>query len=386
MEWLNWRALNGKIAIVFLALALSACELTSPPTVIPPIPPSATPPPLIPSQTPAPDFKTSVAHFQVFILNPVHTCIAGNDFYSGDVCYGTNCGDCNCTWSEFDPLAPLTGIPPERINDPQYAGYAQRVCFDVSLSDSEVADIINDMEATRDLVDEWTGGALKLDLDIRVIPHTHTGFVAPDFVFGPFEVDDELLNPYVSTETDFVYVVTGQEDPVQGKHLSGWCGGSYGEMSIHGAGYAYIQYNDMCNSVTINGHQIYEPLIHEWIHGLDWALYNIDGVSDPYQFRSPDWSTWNHASWPGCNEGATDPLAWFPSIDFCEWDPDWRDCNNTQSAGRCIHAGETYGKPSWYEHVIAVHYPRNIVFNGNFCQDGRQDFGETGVDQDGACP
>jgi hypothetical protein len=36
--------------------------------------------------------------------------------------------------------------------------------------------------------------------------------------------------------------------------------------------------------------------------------------------------------------------------------------------------------------VIAAHYPRTVQFVGNHCRDGRQDFGETGVDRGGPCP
>jgi hypothetical protein len=325
--------------------------------------------------------------FQVFILNPVRTCIVGNDFASGNVCRGPNCGDCDCKREEFDPPAPLTGVLPEQINDPQYANYDYKVCLDITLTPEEIADIVADMRLVRDQVLEWSGGALDLQMEFTVLPHDYAGFVAPDFVFGPFEVDDELLNPYVTTDTDFVYVVTGVYDREQNLNLAYACGGSYGEMSIHGAGYANIQYNHgVCNSVTIAGETVYEPLIHEWYHNLDWALYYINEVPDIYQIFSPDWANWRHAYWPACGTGAPQPLDWFPSIDFCEWDPDWRDCNNVASAGLCRHAGETGGLDSWYEHVISAHYPRDLQFIGNYCRDGRQDISETGVDTGWPCP
>jgi len=280
----------------------------------------------------------------------------------------------------------MLGIPPERINDPEFAAFENKVCVEVTLTDEEIANIMADMDLVRDQVYQWSEGALDLQMEYTVLPYTYSGFVAPEFVFGPFEVDDEMLNPYVTTETDFVYVVTGVYDRTQNLNLAYACGGSYGEMSIHGAGYANIQYNDICNSVTIAGESIYEPLIHEWIHNLDWALYYINNVTDLYQDVGPDWANWNHASWPACGTGSANPFDWFPSIDFCEWDPDWRDCNNIASAGACLHAGEVNGKLSWYEHVIAAHYPRNIEFIGNYCRDGRQDVSETGVDSGWPCP
>jgi hypothetical protein len=378
VKWLWIRFVMGAV----LSL-LSSCNLPLPLTPTPEI--TSTP------QTPVtitlhPQLNPSIAHFQVFILSPVTTCIVGNEFYSGNVCRGEKCGDCNCAIEDFDPPSPITGIAPEHIDDPAYAGYKYRECFEITLTETEITDIKRDMEVTRDAAFDWSGGSLWLDLEFQVISHTYLGFVAPDFVFGPFEVDDELLNPYVSTETDFVYVVTGGQDHVRNVQLAGWCGSAYGELSIHGAGYSYIQYQPGCNSVTIDGESVYEPLIHEWVHNLDWALYNIDQIPDLYQFDGPDWTTWDHASWPACGTGDANPLAWFPSIDFCEWDPDWMDCNNIASAGICAHAGEVDGLPSWYEHVISVHYPRDIVFNGNFCTDGVQDWSETGVDSGWPCP
>jgi hypothetical protein len=157
-------------------------------------------------------------------------------------------------------------------------------------------------------------------------------------------------------------------------------------MSVHGAGYANIQYNDICNSVTIAEQRVYEPLIHEWMHNLDWALYYVTQVPDIYQNAWPDWVNWEPASWPACGTGAADTYLWFPSVDLCEWDPDWRDCNNVASAGACLHAGEVGGDISWYEHVTSAHYPRHISFIGNYCRDGRQDFTETGVDEGWPCP
>jgi len=363
---------------LLLISLLSACTLTT-----------ITPTPITPTDTPVPPtpIVRSTPKFQIFILTPLTTCLAGNEFVSGNVCAGTKCGDCSCSTDDFDPPSPQSGIPPDRINDPQYAAYEHKVCLDITLTDQEIADIKADMQLARDKAYEWSGGALDLQLEFTILPDIYTGFTAPDFVIGPFEIDDELLNAYVSPDTDFVYVVTGVYDRTQDLQLAYWCGSSYGELSVHGAGYSYIQYNhNVCNSVTIVGETVYEPLIHEWIHNLDWALYYINGIPDRYQNTGPNWANWDHASWPACGVGSSNPLNWFPSIDFCEWDPDWMDCNNVASAGACIHAGEVGGNISWYEHVISVHYPRNIQFLGNYCRDGRQDFSETGVDSGGPCP
>ncbi len=368
---------------LILVLMLSACV----PATTTPLHPTATETPFSPTLPTISTIYHSTPHFQVFIINSLTTCLVGNEFASGNVCAGTACGDCNCTREEFDPPAPQVGIPPEQINDPQYSAYANKVCLDITLTDQEVKDIIDDMELVRSQAYDWSGGALDLQMEYTILSDVYTGFTAPDYVIGPYEIDDELLNNYVATDTDFVYVVSGLYDRAQGLHLAYWCGSSYGEYSIHGATYSYIQYNhDACNSVTIAGETVYEPLIHEWIHSLDWALNYVDGVPDIYQNAGPDWANWGHASWPACGTGSSNPLDWFPSIDLCEWDPDWIDCNNVASAGSCLHAGEVDGGASWYEHVISVHYPRDIQFNGNFCRDGRKDFSETGVDSGWPCP
>jgi hypothetical protein len=243
------------------------------------------------------------------------------------------------------------------------------------------------MQLVRDKAFEWSSGSLDFQMEFTILPAAYTGFTAPDFVIGPYEIDDELLNAYISTDTDFVYVVSGVADREKGMQLAYWCGSSYGEYSIHGSNYAYIQYNqEACNSVTIAGETVYEPLIHEWMHNLDWSLYYVNNFPDVYQEDSPDWANWQTASWPACGTGSPNPLDWFPSIDFCEWDPDWQDCNNTASAGTCLHAGEVNGGTSWYEHVITAHFPRDIRLTGNFCRDGRQDITETGLDSGFPCP
>jgi len=379
---------------LFLSFFVAGCTFTNnapPPTPFPstPTPPLFTPAPTASITATANDssllLQHSTAKFQVFILNPVRTCLAGNDFASGNVCFGEKCGDCDCRWEDFDPPAPMVGIPPERINDPQYASYAYRTCVDIRLTTQEVEVIKKDMLLVAEKVLEWSVGALELQMTFTELPHDYGGFVAPEFVFGPFEVDDELLNPYVGVDTDFIYVVSGVYDREQDVNLAYACGGSYGEMSIHGAGYANIQYNNVCNSITIAGEQVYEPLIHEWYHNLDWALLHINQVPDAFEGTGPDWATWQHASWPACGT-VSDPTTWFPSIDYCEWDPDWIDCNNLASAGKCTHAGEVDGQMSWYEHVIRAHYPRSILFIGNYCRDGIQDVSETGVDSGWPCP
>lgn len=373
------------LLLVSVLVITSGCELLHlQPT------PSPVAPTLTPTGTPTAN-DNSLAHypskakFQVFILNPVRTCLAGNDFASGNVCYGEKCGDCDCTREDFDPPAPMIGIPPEKIDDPKYAAYAYRTCLDITLTPTEVEEIKQDMRLVVDKVYEWSEGDLELELSFTELAHDYAGFVAPEFVFGPFEVDDELLNPYVGVDTDFIYVVNGVHDREQNLSLAFACGGSYGEMSIHGAGYSNIQYGEACNSITIGGEQIYEPLIHEWYHNLDWSLYHTNEVEDIYEGTAPDWETWQHASWPACGS-LKDPHTWFPSIDYCEWDPDWIDCNNTASAGRCIHAGEVGGQMSWYEHVIRAHYPGANKYIGNYCRDGRMDVSETGIDSGWPCP
>jgi len=378
-------------AITFLLLVLlAACNFPVVTEVSPKITPSEAAATPTSTATPTANDRSlshypSKAKFQVFILNPVRTCLAGNDFASGNVCFGKKCGDCQCAWEDFDPPAPMTGIPPARINDPEYAGYAHHVCLEITLTPEEVAAIEQDMRLVAEKVYEWSEGDLELQISFTELPIDYAGFVAPDFVFGPFEVDDELLNPYVGVDTDFVYVVTGVTDREQNLNLAFACGGSYGEMSIHGAGYANIQYGPACNSIIIDGKSVYEPLIHEWYHNLDWALYHINQVPDALEGKNPDWAAWKRGSLPACGS-ASNGLNWFPSIDFCEWDPDWMDCNNTQSAGRCVHAGELDGEMSWYEHVIRAHYPGAIRFVGNYCRDDRQDVSETGVDSGWPCP
>ena len=193
MHILNVVKENMKINIplvTFLLLILTGCNFpnsTSTPTRLV-LTPTATMTPT------ANDWSLShypsIAKFQVFILNPVRTCLAGNDFASGNVCFGEKCGDCDCKQKDFDPPAPMLGIPPERIDDPQYANYAYRICVTISLTPEEVEIIKQDMLLVSEKVFEWSEGTLELDMTFTELPHDYAGFVAPEFVFGPFEVDD----------------------------------------------------------------------------------------------------------------------------------------------------------------------------------------------------
>jgi hypothetical protein len=335
--------------------------------------------------TPLPPVVHSMPIFQVFILSPIRFCMAGNEYTSGGICRGEKCGDCDCLWEDYDPPAPVMAIPPQLINSSIYDQYLYKDCLEIALTQEEIVKITADMDVVKQVAFEWTGGALDLQMEVIVLPFDRVRFAGPNFVLGPADVDDELLNFYVGTDTAFVYVVSGVNDRISGNNITVMCGGSYGDQSIHGAGFASIQFNDVCNSVVIDSQVVYEPLIHEWIHNLDWALEHIHKIPDILGDDGPDWAHWSRASLPACGNGPDDPLSWFPSIDYCEWDPDWIDCNNVASAG-CGHSGEVGSEPSWYEHVLSVHYPRMIHFLGNFCRDGRQDFGETGVDSGGSCP
>ncbi|MHB8132593.1 MAG: hypothetical protein ACYDH1_00100 [Anaerolineaceae bacterium] len=154
-------------ALFILVRVTWGCNLT-PPVSTPPantkIPPTLSI--LISNQnsspSPTPIAAKSTDVFQVFILNPVITCIAGNDFYNGEVCYGANCGDCNCNWDEFDPHAPFTGISPSKTDTSLYLNFEQRLCFEITLNGNEIDAITQDMEKIRDLVLEWTEASLDL--------------------------------------------------------------------------------------------------------------------------------------------------------------------------------------------------------------------------------
>ncbi len=134
------------LTLLASALLLAACTLPprtavpvvspEPPAIhltvptLPPWPPGTLPPPEAipdPLRNPSLDLPlelppaVSRPRFQVFILTPLTTCLAGNEFASGNVCAGTACGDCSCTWEEHDPPAPQTGVAPARHDDPRNA-------------------------------------------------------------------------------------------------------------------------------------------------------------------------------------------------------------------------------------------------------------------------
>jgi hypothetical protein len=42
--------------------------------------------------------------------------------------------------------------------------------------------------------------------------------------------------------------------------------------------------------------------------------------------------------------------------------------------------------PPYEEHLLRVHFSQTQVLIANHCKDGRENFGETGVDVGGNCP
>ncbi len=221
------------------------------------------------------------------------------------------------------------------------------------LDQDDVFAILEDMVLIRDLVLDWSDQQLELDLQFQIIDQLSLPSYTGGFIY-PWTIESQLA-PFVSDDTDFVYAVS--------KATGG--GGTYGaDYGVGGAGYSWSAGGKGCtenSSLSYGGVPVCEPLMHEWMHQLDWALHSINGVTDIYQGLAStiDWGQWDHGQWPACGTGDPDPQQWFPSVDLCEWDPDWQDCNNQQSAGTCLHAAQ------WYEHVIREHYPRGIQFIGN---------------------
>ena len=373
-----------RLLAVVLLLVLPACTLPDFSDLLDgDIPTQLTPLPPTPS---VPAFTHSTPRFQVFILNSLTTCLVGNEFASGNVCAGTECGDCSCTWEQHDPPAPQVGVPLEKLDELPYSAYAHKICVDVTLTDEEVDEIIADMDLVKELVYEWTDGALDLQMDYTVLSHTFTGFTAPEFVIGPFEIDDDLLDAFVSTDTDFVYVVSGyqgsREGPAPGSLVRQflrrvqhrWC-----HVFLHSIQPGSLQFRHHCWKGHFRGAH---PRMDAQ-PGLGTVLRGRG--AGPVPGRGSRLGCLGACQLARLRNRQPGSTRLVPEHRFLRVGPGLDDCNSTDATIGC-HSGEGTGRYPGTSMSSRHTTHGTCEFNGNFCADGRQDFSETGIDTGWPCP
>ena len=292
----------------------------------------------------------------VFLVRAVSSCAVGPACASPDREQCFYITDRNGARVQYDPAA-LRFVPP---GDPATMGGQQVQCFRLVLDDSRVAAVSEAMNALRTRVFQDSGGDINLDLRLHDVPAIEAG-LSP-FVFGFFLEPAALAPvalPMVSRETDFVYAVTGADDPDSGlAPRVDSCSGTnwFAKGVIGGSAYTWMAGSASCDQPV--------SLIFTWMVQLYFGLRDVMQAPDLYD-----------RDYPPCGQGDPDTTRWFPYVDDCTTDPDYVACG----AAACPN------RDAYYSHQLARHWRRGEPFNGNHCSNGRMDRDETGIDTGGVC-
>jgi hypothetical protein len=245
---------------------------------------------------------------------------------------------------------------------PERTGAAKERCVEFVMSDTDKAEVLEQLGLFRTSVSALTGGDVLLDLQVIELDHVDTNQArwSEGVWFSPWDMAPFAL-PRLTSLPDFSLVIPPVRDPVQGLHHDlGGCGGMLGaDWAIAGASYAWVPktkgafWFDCASSGA---------MLHEWLHQVHFGYHQISGFQDAYA-----------DVFPACGTSELDPRLWFPDTHQCNVDPDWPQCG----AGDC---GEGVS-----EHVLSAHWDPAFTFYANYCKNGLQDFDETGVDSGGRC-
>jgi hypothetical protein len=126
--------------------------------------------------------------------------------------------------------------------------------------------------------------------------------------------------------------------------------------SFGGSTFTWVAVNDACARSAV--------FMYAWLAQLYFGLRDVT--------RPDDIAIGSSAA---CGQGGADPTRWFPFVNDCTVDPDATTCG----APTCPDT------EAFYAHVLSAHWKPGHAFNGNYCNDGRMDFDETGVDTGGLC-
>jgi len=298
----------------------------------------------------------SNVRLDVLVVRALSTCVIGNPCNSSDSsqCYFvTDAGGVKTTFdsSSYELVSP---------SDSRVASAAQSRCLTLTIDDTQGAAVNDLMTGLRSRVFQLTGGDVNIDVHRHDIAAVDAGFVR--YSPGPF-LEPPAIEPVglvdVTRDTDFVFVVTGHRDADSGlaPELSPCDGTNWlAQGSFGGSTYTWLALSDACRTADI--------VMHAWLAQLYFGLRDL--TSSGKTTMGP---------FPACGQGGTDPTSWFPWVDACTTDPDAPNCG----AARCPDA------EAYEEHLLSAHWTRGRPFNGNYCNDGRMDFGETGVDSGGKC-
>ncbi len=293
-----------------------------------------------------------------FLIRSVSSCAVGT------VCASTDPTQC---FSLSDTSGPrvsfaVSGLRFVSPSDPAAVTSAnnQVSCFRVTLDDATFAAAGNLLNGLRAQVFQASGGDIDLDVHVHDVSAIDAGFEL--FVTGLFLQPPALEAvglPLVNHETDFTFAITGAGDPKTGlaPQMDICEGSNWPAQGVLGATtYTWLAMSSRCASAA--------TFLRAWLNQVSLSRRDISLAPDLYG-----------GAYPACGRGNPDPTRWFPSVDDCTVDPDASSCGQAT----CPDAG------AFYQHILARHWPRGRSFDGNYCDDGRMDFDETGVDRGGVC-
>jgi hypothetical protein len=298
----------------------------------------------------------SNVRLDVLVVRALSTCVIGNPCTSSDPsqCYYVT--DSSGARTTYDPGSYELVAP----SDARVASAAQSRCLTLTIDDTQAAAASDLMTGLRTRVFQLTGGDINIELHTHDIAAVDAPFVR--FSPGPF-LEPPAIEPVgladVTRDTDFVFVLTGYRDAASGlaPKLDPCDGTNWiAQGSFGGSTFTWLTLNDACGNAS--------GVMRAWLVQLYFGLRDVTGFGNTAT-----------GSFPACGQGGPDPTAWFPWVDDCTTDPDVASCG----------ASSCPDYDAFDSHILSAHWTRGRAFNGNYCNDGRMDFDETGVDSGGKC-
>jgi len=293
-----------------------------------------------------------------FLIRSVSSCAVGTACASNDP---TDC------FSITDPSGPrasfaVSGIRFVPPGDPSAitSGNNQVSCFRMTLDDATFSAANGLLGTLRAQVFQASGGDIDLDIHLHDVAAIDAGFAL--FTTGIFLQPPALEMvglPLVNRETDFTFAITGTGDAATGvaPEIGNCEGSNWPSKGVLGAStYSWLSMTSRCATAP--------TFLRTWLVQMSLSRRDIALASDIYD-----------GAYPACGRGDPDPTRWFPGVDDCVVDPDASSCGRAT----CPDA------QAFYLHILEKHWPRGRGFDGNYCDDGRIDFDETGVDRGGVC-
>lgn len=293
-----------------------------------------------------------------FLIRTVSTCAVGTACASSDPTQCFYIADASGPRVSF-AVSGLRFVPP---SDPSAvtSGNNQVSCFRMALDDATFTAASTLLDGLRAQVFQASGGDIDLDIHRHDVAAIDAGFVL--YTTGIFLQPPALAAvglPLVNRETDFTFAITGAGDPATGlsPKMDSCEGTNWPAQGVLGATmYSWLAMSSRCASSP--------TFLRTWLNQVSLSRRDITLAPDLYD-----------GAYPSCAKGDPDPTRWFPTVDDCVTDPDASGCG--QAA--CPDAA------GFYQHILEKHWPRGRGFDGNYCDDGRMDFDETGVDRGGVC-